>query len=49
MQGQHRILSADKDKVELGWQVVKQKGEGFVNFQAVDGVIIVEDQDKLVR
>ena len=35
--------------MHLGWQVLEQKGEGIVNRFGINHVVVVKDEDELVR
>ena len=35
--------------MHLGWQVLEQKGEGMVNRFGIDHVVVVQDEDEIVR
>ena len=48
-QGELRILTGGDDQVHLGRQVVEQKGEGLVNRCGINQVVVVQDEDKIVR
>ena len=48
-QGELRILAGGDDQVHLRRQVLEQKGEGMVNRLGIDHVVVVEDEDELVR
>src|SRR5829696_2069990 len=44
-----RILAGGDDQVHPWRQVLQQKGEGIVNHSGVNNVIVVEDEDEIVR
>ena len=48
-QGELWILPGGDDQVQLGRQVVEQKGEGLVDRWGIDGVVVVQDEGKGVR
>ena len=35
--------------MDLRWQVLEQKGEGFVNWFGIDYVVVVENDDEMIR
>src|SRR5688572_25284892 len=35
--------------MHLGWQVLDQKGEGLVNRFGLNNVVVVKDEDKIIR
>src|SRR6185503_19671993 len=43
------ILTGGDHQMQLGWQVFKQKGECRVNRQSIKQVVVVKDEDKMVR
>ena len=43
------ILTGGDDQVHLGWQVLEQKGEGLVNRFGINQVVVVQDEDEIVR
>ncbi len=43
------ILTGGDDQVHLGRQVLEQKGEGFVNRFGIDHMVVVKDEDEMVR
>ena len=44
-----RVLTGGDDQVHLWRQVLEQKGEGIVNRSGIDHVVVVEDEDEIVR
>ena len=47
--GRWWILTGGDDQVHLRRQVLEQKGEGFVNRFGIDHVVVVQDEDEIVR
>ena len=43
------ILTGGDDQVHLGRQMLEQKGEGFVNRFGINDVVVVKDEDEIVR
>jgi len=43
------ILTGGDDQVHLGWQVLEQKGEGMVNRFGINHVVVVKNEDEIVR
>ena len=43
------ILTGGDDQMHLWWQVLEQKGEGIVNRFGINDVVVVEDEDEIVR
>ena len=43
------ILTGGDDQVHLRRQVLEQKGEGIVNRFGIDHVVVVKDEDEIVR
>ena len=48
-QGQMWILTGGDDQVHLWRQVLEQKGEGFVNRFGINHMVVVQDEDEIVR
>jgi hypothetical protein len=48
-QGQVRILAGGDDQVHPRRQVLEQEGEGIVDRSGIDNVVVVEDEDEIVR
>ena len=48
-QGQLRILAGGDDQVHARRQVLEQEGEGVVDPSGIDNVVVVEDEDEIVR
>ena len=44
-----RILAGGDDQVHLWRQVLKQKGQGIVNRFGIKHVVVVKDEDEIVR
>ena len=44
-----RIFTGGDDQVHLRRQVLEQKGEGLVNRFGIDHVVVVQDEDEIVR
>ena len=43
------ILTGGDSQVHLGRQMLEQKGEGFVNRFGINNVVVVKDEDEMVR
>ena len=43
------ILTGGDDQVHLGWQVLEQKCEGMVNRFGINHVVVVKNEDEIVR
>src|SRR3712207_6093634 len=43
------ILTGGYDQVHLWWQVLQQKAEGIVNRCGINDVVVVEDENEIVR
>ena len=43
------ILTGGNDQVHLWRQVLEQKGEGLVNRFGINNVVVVKDEDEIVR
>ena len=43
------ILTRGNDQVHLRRQVLEQKGKGIVNWFGINSVIVVQDEDEIVR
>ena len=48
-QGQGWVLAGGDHQVHLRRQVIEQKGEGLVDWFRIDHVVIIQDQDEMVR
>ena len=48
-QGQLWVLAGGDDQVHLRRQVLEQKGEGIVDRSGIDHVVVVKDEDEIVR
>jgi hypothetical protein len=44
-----RILTAGDEQVHPWWQVLEQEGEGIVNRSGINNVIVIEDENEIVR
>ncbi len=44
-----RIFPGGYGQVHLRWQVLEQKGEGIVDRSGIDNVIVVEDENGVIR
>ena len=44
-----RILAGGYDQVHLWWQVLEQKGESIINRFGINSVVVVKDEDEIVR
>src|SRR3712207_5802625 len=43
------ILAGGDDQVHPWWQVLQQKGEGIVDRSGINDVVVVEDENEIVR
>jgi hypothetical protein len=43
------ILTGSDDQVHLRWQVLEHKGEGILNRLGINQVVIVKDEDEIIR
>src|SRR3972149_1513065 len=43
------ILTGGDDQVHLWWQMLEQKGEGIVNRFGINNMVVVKDEDEIVR
>jgi hypothetical protein len=43
------ILASGDDEVHPRWLVLEHKAEGFVNRTAIDDVVVIEDDNEIVR
>src|ERR671915_1319014 len=44
-----RILTGGDDQVHPWWQMLDQKGEGIVNRSGINNVVVIEDENEIVR
>ncbi len=42
------ILTGGDSQMHLRWQVLEQKGEGFVNRFGIDHVVVVQNEDEMI-
>ncbi len=43
------ILTGGNHQVHPWWQVLEQKGEGIVNRSGINNVVVIEDENEIVR